>query len=78
MNCPRQHAPSIAKHIRLTFITEGNKSLWIKYVSSVVWYAPEVTAKATSTAFTRISTITATTVVSASLPQGAVSRVPKH
>jgi len=57
--------PRHQEKVRLTFITEGNKSLWIKYVSRVVWYAPDVTAKATSTAFSRISTVP---VVSASLP----------
>lgn len=31
-------------------------SLCIRYVSRLVWYAPEVTARATSTAFCRSST----------------------
>lgn len=35
---------------------EGNMSLCIRYVSRLVWYAPEVTARATSTAFCLSST----------------------
>lgn len=41
-----------------TFITDGNISLCIRYVNRLVWYAPDVMAKATSTAFCRISTAT--------------------
>lgn len=39
-----------------TFMTEGNISRCIKYVRRLVWYAPDVTASATSMAFCRIST----------------------
>ena len=40
-----------------TFIKAGNKSLWAKYDTRLVWYAPEVNDKATSIALLRISTI---------------------
>ena len=36
-----------------TFMMAGKRSLWMKYVRSVVWYAPDVTAKAASTALLR-------------------------
>lgn len=36
-------------------MTDGNMSLCIKYVKRLVWYAPDVMARATSTAFCRIS-----------------------
>lgn len=37
-------------------MTEGNISRCIRYVRRLVWYAPDVTASATSMAFCRIST----------------------
>ena len=40
-----------------TFINEGNKSLCVKYERRLVWYAPDVIDRATSTAFWRMSTI---------------------
>lgn len=40
-----------------TFITEGNMSLCIRYVKRLVWYAPDVMARATLTALCRISTM---------------------
>jgi hypothetical protein len=40
-----------------TFIKEGNKSLCVKYESRLVWYAPDVIDRATSTAFWRMSTM---------------------
>jgi hypothetical protein len=42
----------------LTFISEGKRSLWVKYERRLVWKAPETTDKATSIAFCRTSTAT--------------------
>jgi len=39
-----------------TFINEGNKSLCVKYDRRLVWYAPDMIDRATSTAFWRMST----------------------
>lgn len=36
-----------------TFMMAGKRSRWIKYVRRLVWYAPAVTARTTSTAFLR-------------------------
>lgn len=44
-------------HSSHTFITDGNISLCIKYVNRLVWYAPEVIASATPTAFCRNTTV---------------------
>ena len=41
-----------------TFINAGNKSRWVKYDTRLVWYAPEVSDRATSIALLRISAIT--------------------
>ena len=40
-----------------TFMSAGKRSLCVKYERRVVWYAPDTTDNATSTAFCRVSTV---------------------
>ena len=54
---------------------DGNRSLWIMYVSSVVWYAPAVAARRTSMALCRTSKWAPLRIIPSSVPTKSVKIV---
>lgn len=56
-------------------MTAGNRSLWMKYVNRLVWYAPAVTASTTSTAFCLSSKLFPLRIIRSSAPTKSVKTV---